>query len=336
MPSVPNPYFIYIELFWPDGHRATQNEIATVNATDINAGVNTVEGQSGWDPTTGGWQPIFMQNIAVFIPRGAPNLRFDVINTQNVDVYQTVVFNNIASGSTVHIIIGQSATIVGGGTGPTTFTVTGHARKLSNSAAFFPGNIKVFDVTNNSELCSGARCWARTAHTASPSRPTVQQQRGLARQAEPSGAAVRPDDGAAADPIGRSSWAGCPVKSSTSWWTIRSAWARSTRCSARHERARASGSGVMVQAFDMVWTTAGIQEISLGTTVSDGRGTTRSSTSPRIRRDAQQLRAGAGPDQPAGLRESHGGSPPTAVVPPAPHPRLRCWGRPATPWRRPA
>ena len=173
MPTVANPYFIYIELFWPDGHRATQNEIASVNATDVNAGVNTPEGQSGWDPTTGGWQPIFMQNIAVFTPRGAPNLRFDVVNTQNVDVYQTVVFNNIASGSTVHIIIGQSATIVGGGTGPTTFTVTGHARKLSNSAAFFPGTSRSSTSPTARSSCLGAPCWPRTAPTASPSPPTA-------------------------------------------------------------------------------------------------------------------------------------------------------------------
>ena len=99
MPSPPNPYFIYIELFWPDGHRATQNEIARVKATDVNGATLTDEGQSGWDPNTGGWQPIFMQNIAAFASRGTPNLRFDVINTQEVDVYQTVTFNNIASGS---------------------------------------------------------------------------------------------------------------------------------------------------------------------------------------------------------------------------------------------
>src|SRR4051812_38664412 len=155
MPSPPNPYFIYIELFWPDGHRANQNEIARVKATDVNGSVLTDEGQSGWDPNTGGWQPIFMQNIAAFQARGAPNLRFDVISTQEVTLFTTQVFNTIASGSTVRIIIGQSATIVGGGTGPTTFTLTGHARKLSNSSPFFPGNVHVSDITNGSEALIG-------------------------------------------------------------------------------------------------------------------------------------------------------------------------------------
>ena len=158
MPAPPNPYFIYIELVWPDGHNANQNEIARVIAYDVNGAVVTNEGQSGYDPGTGGWQPIFMQNIAAFYPpREKPNLRFEVVSTQEVSLFTTQVFNNIASGTTVRIVIGQGASIPGGGGGgPTTFTVTGHARRQSNGGAFFPGAVEIFDVTNNSPLSLGA------------------------------------------------------------------------------------------------------------------------------------------------------------------------------------
>src|SRR3954469_7486333 len=139
MPAPPNPYFIYIELFWPDGHAANQNEIARVIAYDVNpTPPNTVtnEGQSGFNPATGGWQPVFMQNFTAFYPpREQPSLKFEVVSTAEVSLYTTVVFNAIPSGSTVHIIIGQSATLVGGGT--TTFTVTGHARRETNGTGFF-------------------------------------------------------------------------------------------------------------------------------------------------------------------------------------------------------
>src|SRR5262249_35050205 len=125
MPAPPNPYFIYIELFYPDGHAATQNEVPRVIAYDVNNSVTpnvvTNEGQSGFNPMTGGWFPVYMQNFAAFYPpREQPSLKFDVISTQEVSLGQTQVFNAIPSGSTVHIIIGVSATLVGGGT--TTFT----------------------------------------------------------------------------------------------------------------------------------------------------------------------------------------------------------------------
>src|SRR5438132_14221924 len=102
MSEVPNPYFINIELFWPNGLRANQNEIARVKAVDVNGSTVTDEGQSGFDPATGGWQPVFMQNIAAFYPpRLRPNLRFEVDNVAEQVVHTTQLFNNIPSGSTV-------------------------------------------------------------------------------------------------------------------------------------------------------------------------------------------------------------------------------------------
>jgi len=106
---VANPYFIKIELFWPDLTRPGPNEIARVQAYDFNGATVTWEGQSGFDPNTGGWQPVFMQNIPAFYPpREHPNLQFKVESTQEQVVHTTQVFQSIPSGSTVKIIIGES------------------------------------------------------------------------------------------------------------------------------------------------------------------------------------------------------------------------------------
>ena len=82
MPAA-NPYVIYIELFKADGvTRPNQNEIARVKAFDVNGTTVTDEGQSGFNPSTGGWLPIYLQNIAAFSPpRDQPNLKFEVWNT---------------------------------------------------------------------------------------------------------------------------------------------------------------------------------------------------------------------------------------------------------------
>lgn len=112
--AVANPYFINIQLFWPDGTRPNQNQIARVRAFDVNGAIVTDEGQSGYDTETGGWRPIFMQNIAAFYPpREQPNLRFEVWSTAEQLVHSTQVFASIPSGATVKITIGQSAEIVG-------------------------------------------------------------------------------------------------------------------------------------------------------------------------------------------------------------------------------
>ena len=114
--SVPNPYFINIELFHQDGSRPNQNQIARVRALDVFDGTITDEGQSGFDPSTGGWFPVFMQNIAAFFPpRERPNLRFQVEDTVGAGqvVHVTQTFMEIPSGSTVKIVIGVSDELVG-------------------------------------------------------------------------------------------------------------------------------------------------------------------------------------------------------------------------------
>jgi hypothetical protein len=273
MPTVPNPYFIYIELVWPDGHRATQNEIAVVTATDVNAGTNTNEGQSGWDPTTGGWQPIFMQNIAIFQSRGAPNLKFDVINTQNTDIFTTGIFNNIASGSTVHIVIGQSATIVGGGTGPTTFTVTGHARKLSNSAAFFPGSIKVFDITNGSTALLGSTILNTDGSYSVSFTSDAFSNNG--------GAHTKPNLQVQLFDLGTGQlltqsdlfmgWMPSQVVDLLVDDTVPAGQEHKVFGQVTNPLGLPVP-GIILQAVDIVWTTTGIQEIPLGTATSDGSG----------------------------------------------------------------
>jgi hypothetical protein len=74
--AVPNPYVINIELYWPNGTKPNQNQIAVVKAEDVNGNVVTQQGQSGFNPANGGWQSIVMQNIAAFQAREKPNLRF--------------------------------------------------------------------------------------------------------------------------------------------------------------------------------------------------------------------------------------------------------------------
>ncbi|HXU00983.1 MAG TPA: hypothetical protein VN903_08325, partial [Polyangia bacterium] len=155
MPAA-NPYVIYIELFKADGvTRPNQNEIARVKAFDVNGAIVTDEGQSGFNPSTGGWLPIFMQNIAAFSPpRDQPNLKFEVWNTAEQLVYTTSVFNAIPSGSTVKIVIGVSATIIPGG-----WTVTGHVRQ-ANGAPVGSGTAMAFDVTNGSQVQLGVAALA--------------------------------------------------------------------------------------------------------------------------------------------------------------------------------
>jgi hypothetical protein len=149
--AVPNPYFIYIELFKADGvTRPNQNEIARVRAYDVNGGVVTWEGESGFNPNTGGWYPVYMQNIAAFYPpREKPNLKFEVWNTQEQLVHTTQVFSAIPCASTVKIVIGVSDEIVGGG-GSTTWVATGTV-KHEDQSVLGSGTVRVYDITNGSE-----------------------------------------------------------------------------------------------------------------------------------------------------------------------------------------
>jgi hypothetical protein len=154
--TVPNPYFINIELFKSDGvTRPGPNEIARINAYDVNGSVITWEGQSGYNPNTGGWYAIYMQNIAAFYPpREKPNLKFEVVNTQEQIVYTTPPFNQIASASTVKIVIGVSAEIVTGADN-TVFNVSGTVIH-QNGTPLATGHVTAFHVGSPDKLLGEA------------------------------------------------------------------------------------------------------------------------------------------------------------------------------------
>lgn len=137
------PYYIYVELFWPDGTRPTQNQIARVKAADVFNGVTTEQGQSGYDPATGGWMPVYMQAISAFSPpRDQPSLRFQVINTAEQVVHTTQVFGGIPSQSTVRIVIGQSDQVLGG----SNWVVSGTVRRQDGTPVTV-GTVQAHDIT---------------------------------------------------------------------------------------------------------------------------------------------------------------------------------------------
>ncbi|KYF55782.1 hypothetical protein BE08_14620 [Sorangium cellulosum] len=124
--SIPNPYIINIDLFWPNMSRPTQNEIARVRAFDVDGPAETEVGQSEYDPETGGW-PVVLQNIAAFsATRETANLRFRIYSANGQEVGWTQTFDAIQSGSRVRIIIGQSAELVSGAT----WNASSHKRRV--------------------------------------------------------------------------------------------------------------------------------------------------------------------------------------------------------------
>lgn len=148
--AAPNPYFINLELYWPNGTRANQNQIARVKAFDVNGSVTTEEGQCGYNPNNGGWYPVYMQRISAFYPpRETPNLRFEVWSTAEQLVHNTQVFSQIPCGSTVRITIGVDAVLVGSTS--SNWTVYGTVRHQDNTIVS-TGYVKVFDITLGSEV----------------------------------------------------------------------------------------------------------------------------------------------------------------------------------------
>ncbi len=264
-----NPYFIYIDLFLADGvTRPSPNQIARVHAFDVNGTTITDEGQSGFDPSTGGWMPVFMQNIAAFSPpRDQPNLKFQVEDTTNAIAYTTQVFNAIPSGSTVKIVIGVSATLVG----PGGFVVTGHVRS-ANGTPVTSGTVTATDVTNGVTATLGVTALASDG-SYSISFQASQFTNNGAPHALPNLQVTALDSAAqflAQSPI---------VIGAGNNSVIDLTVAEPPETGANQVFGAITNSlglpvaGVSVQAFDVVWTTAGIQEISLGAPVkSDGGG----------------------------------------------------------------
>lgn len=264
---VPNPYFINVELFWPDGSRPDASQISVVKAFDVNGAVVTEQGQSGYDHGTGGWQPVYMQNIAAFFPpRQRPNLRFDVVSTQGQVLHGTQVFHNISHNSTVRIVIGQSDELVG----DTTWRVGGTVR-WPDGTAITLGTVRAYDVTNGSEVLLGSTSIGPTGAYVITYEKDQFENNGTPHQNpnlqvrvfDPSGMLLKATEvvlGAAQNqqidvvlqpPVEPGDYRvfgevlneiGLPVKD------------------------------VLVQAYHVAWTTAGIQELPLGSTLSDEKG----------------------------------------------------------------
>ncbi|RYZ01715.1 MAG: hypothetical protein EOO73_34610 [Myxococcales bacterium] len=286
--SVPNPYFIHIELFWPDLTRPTQNQIARVKAVDVNGATVTDEGQSGYDPASGGWQPVFMQNIAAFYPpREKPNLRFQVLNTSEQVVHTTQVFGTISSGSTVRIVIGQSDQLIGAGT---PFVVSGTVRRESGSLVT-SGTVQAFDVTTGSEAllgtvslsATGAYSIAYTSISFS-SNGVPHTQPNLRVRAFDTGGQVLALSAlrvaASANEIIDLTAADLPAGQFRVFGSVRN-------------EVKLPVAGVLVQAYQVVWTAAGLQEILLGAVLSDGKGDYEIRYTPQV---PEQPLLDCGPD----------------------------------------
>src|SRR5690606_4572255 len=104
---VPNPYIIHIELFWPNGTRPNQNEIARVDVFESNW---TWRGQCGWNPSTGGWMDLVVQNAPPLADLAT--LRFRETSTAEQQVHQTGLYSASPNGSTMKIIIGVSDELI--------------------------------------------------------------------------------------------------------------------------------------------------------------------------------------------------------------------------------
>jgi hypothetical protein len=263
MSEVPSPYVINIELFWPDGTRPNQNQIARVRALDVNGPVITDEGQSGFNAGTGGWMPVIMQNIAAFFPpRTRPNLRLQVESTQEQVVHVTQIFNAIPSGSTVKIIIGVSDELVGGGSGGGNFRVFGQVRGPDGSLVT-TGTVRAYDVTNGSDALlgtatlgsSGAYSITYTAAAFNQNGSPHTQPNLQVRAYDASGMFLAQSErraNAGADELMNLMVSEIPQP------TLRRVFGTITN------RLGLVVSGIKVEAKHLAWTSTGIQEITLG------------------------------------------------------------------------
>ena len=94
--AIPNPYIIHIELYWQDGTRPNQNQVARVNAFEAN---NAWRGQSGYNPSTGGWQDVVIQNNPPVV--NLLDLKFQVVSTSEQQLHMTKVFQKLVPETAV-------------------------------------------------------------------------------------------------------------------------------------------------------------------------------------------------------------------------------------------
>ncbi len=150
MTEVPNPYTIHIELFWQDGTRPNQNEVARVNAFEEN---NQWRGQSGWDPNTGGWQDLVVQPYPAI--SDLLNLKFQVVSTSENELHMTAVYQSVPDKATIKIVIGVSDELIPpGGSSGTQFTASGNVTDHTG-AVVTVGSVEVCDVTNGQTAVLG-------------------------------------------------------------------------------------------------------------------------------------------------------------------------------------
>lgn len=263
---VPNPYFIHIELFWPDGSRPDQDEIAFVRAFDVQGAGESLQGQSGYDLNTGGWLPIYMQNIAGFFPpRERPNLRFQVVSTQSQILHTTQIFYNIAHDSTVRIIIGQGDELTG-----ESWRVGGQVR-WPDGSPITQGTIRVYDITEGSEALLGTTTISSTGNYTLTYNKFQFENNGKphsspnlrVRAFDATGKLLKESDtvyGASTNQI-INLVVETPVEPD--------GYRVFGHVTNEYEGAV---EGVIVRAFHIAWTKSGIQEVALGETISDTDG----------------------------------------------------------------
>lgn len=263
--TVANPYFIHIQLYWPNGTRPNQNEIARVNAFDV-AGTSVVwQGQSGYNPSNGGWQDIILQNTGSFSSsRPLANLRFEVINTAEQNVHTTQVFNGIPSGSTVKIVIGQSDELLGG------WLVSGTVSE-QGGGAISVGSVRVEDFTSNSTALLGTSALTPEGVYSVSFNSTAFNTNGEPHAAPNVLVKYLDEDGVlAAESVLHSAISSPAV--------IDLVVAASGQTGDRRVFGDVRNtlglpvSGLVVRAHHLAWTSTGIQEIPLGKIESDGNG----------------------------------------------------------------
>lgn len=260
---VPNPYIIHIELFWPNGTRPNQNEIARVDAFESNW---TWRGQCGWNPSTGGWMDLVVQNAPPLADLAT--LRFRVTSTAEQQVHQTGLYSAIPNGSTMKIIIGVSDELIQPVTPP--FSVSGVVTNQSGGNVT-DGTVEISDVTLGQTVVLGTvpvgssgeyfLSFPRSAfenngefHTLPNLVAKYFDAEGVLRvQASPSG------------PAGQTTTINLVVPGE------QQPGDRVVFGDVLNEL-RLPVAGLLIEAVHLAWTTNGIAEIPLGQAITDGRG----------------------------------------------------------------